>query len=132
MDIVSALAAFAAYFFSGFAMVLVFLFIYTRITAHDEWALIKENNQSAAFGFVGTCLGYVIPLASAAVNSVSLLDYVIWGVVALVVQLLLFAAVKVYMPRISDKIEANQLAAGIFLGGVSISGGVLNAACMTY
>lgn len=132
MDIVSALAAFAAYFFSGFAMVLVFLFIYTRITAHDEWALIKENNQSAAFGFVGACLGYVIPLASAAVNSVSLLDYVIWGVVALVVQLLLFAAVKVYMPRISDKIEANQLAAGIFLGGVSISGGVLNAACMTY
>ncbi|HDJ1438157.1 DUF350 domain-containing protein [Serratia rubidaea] len=132
MDIVSALAAFAAYFFSGFAMVLVFLFIYTRITAHDEWALIKENNQSAAFGFVGACLGYVIPLASAAVNSVSLLDYVIWGAVALVVQLLLFAAVKVYMPRISDKIEANHLAAGIFLGGVSISGGVLNAACMTY
>ncbi|MDK1706385.1 DUF350 domain-containing protein [Serratia rubidaea] len=132
MDIVSALAAFAAYFFSGFAMVLVFLFIYTRITAHDEWALIKENNQSAAFGFVGACLGYVIPLASAAVNSVSLLDYVIWGAVALVVQLLLFAAVKVYMPRISDKIEANHLAAGIFLGGISISGGVLNAACMTY
>ncbi|VTP59971.1 Predicted membrane protein [Serratia rubidaea] len=95
-------------------------------------ALIKENNQSAAFGFVGACLGYVIPLASAAVNSVSLLDYVIWGAVALVVQLLLFAAVKVYMPRISDKIEANHLAAGIFLGGVSISGGVLNAACMTY
>lgn len=132
MDIVNALAAFAAYFFSGFAMVLVFLFIYTRITAHDEWALIKENNQSAAFGFVGACLGYVIPLASAAVNSVSLLDYVIWGAVALVVQLLLFAAVKVYMPRISDKIEANHLAAGIFLGGLSISGGVLNAACMTY
>ncbi|MEB6337173.1 DUF350 domain-containing protein [Serratia rhizosphaerae] len=132
MDIISALAAFSAYFFSGFAMVLVFLFIYTRITAHDEWALIKQNNQSAAFGFVGACLGYVIPLASAAINSVSLLDYVIWGAVALVVQLLLFAAVKVYMPRISDKIEANHLAAGIFLGGVSISGGVLNAACMTY
>lgn len=31
MDILSALAAFASYFFSGFAMVLVFLFIYTRI-----------------------------------------------------------------------------------------------------
>jgi putative membrane protein len=36
------------------------------------------------------------------------------------------------MPRISEKIEANHLAAGIFLGGVSVSGGVLNAACMSY
>ena len=111
MDILSALAAFASYFFSGFAMVLVFLFVYTRITPHDEWALIKADNQAAAFGFVGACLGYVIPLASAAINSVSLLDY---------------------LPRISDKIESNHVAAGIFLGGVSISGGVLNAACMTY
>ncbi|MNE57488.1 hypothetical protein D3C80_1524550 [compost metagenome] len=110
----------------------MFLFIYTRITPHDEWALIKADNQSAAFGFVGACLGYVIPLASAAINSISLLDYLLWGVVALVVQLLLFAAVKIYMPRISDKIESNHLAAGIFLGGVSISGGVLNAACMSY
>lgn len=132
MDILSALAAFASYFFSGFAMALVFLFVYTRITPHDEWALIKADNQAAAFGFVGACLGYVIPLASAAINSVSLLDYLLWGVVALVVQLLLFAAVKIYMPRISDKIESNHVAAGIFLGGVSISGGVLNAACMTY
>lgn len=66
MDILSALAAFASYFFSGFAMVLVFLFVYTRITPHDEWALIKADNPSAAIGFVGACLGYVIPLASAA------------------------------------------------------------------
>ena len=74
----------------------------------------------------------MIPLASAAINSISLLDYLLWGVVALVVQLLLFAAVKIYMPRISDKIEANHLAAGIFLGGVFVSGGVLNEACMSY
>ena len=62
MDILSALAAFASYFFSGFAMILVFLFVYTRITPHDEWALIKADNQSAAFAFIGACPGYVIPL----------------------------------------------------------------------
>ena len=71
----------------------------------------------------------MIPLASAAINSISLLDYLLWGVVALVVQLLLFAAVKIYMPRISDKIEANH-GRRDFPGGVSVSGGVLNAACM--
>ncbi len=58
----------------------------------------------------------MIPLASAAINSISLLDYLLWGVVALVVQLLLFAAVKIYMPRISDKIEANHRPPGFSWG----------------
>lgn len=130
MDILSALAAFASYFFSGFAMILVFLFVYTRITPHDEWALIKADNQSAAFAFIGACTGYVIPLASAAINSISLLDYLLWGVVALVVQLLLFAAVNLHAAH--QRQDRSEPRPPGFSGGVSVSGGVLNAACMSY
>ncbi len=103
MPIVTSLLAFASYFFIGFAMVLAFLFIYTRVTPHDEWALIKENNGTAAIGFGGALIGYVIPLSSAAINSVSLVDYITWGVVALVVQLLIYFAVRLYMPRLSQR-----------------------------
>ncbi|WP_075183020.1 DUF350 domain-containing protein [Pantoea sp. 1.19] len=132
MLLLHSLLAFASYFFLGVAMVLAFLFIYTRITPHHEWQLIKDNQPAAAIGFVGALLGYVIPLASAAVNSVSIVDYLIWGAVALVVQLLMFGLVKLYLPRIGEKIAANHLAAGIFLGGVSLAAGILNAACMTW
>ncbi|PKH25861.1 hypothetical protein CIG19_04905 [Enterobacterales bacterium CwR94] len=132
MLLVHSLLAFATYFFLGFAMVLVFLFVYTRITPHNEWQLIKDDNAAAAIGFIGAVIGYVIPLASAAVNSVSIADYLIWGVVALVVQLIIFGVVKIYLPRVSEKIEANHMAAGTFLGGVSLAAGILNAACMTY
>ncbi|MCL2893964.1 DUF350 domain-containing protein [Brenneria tiliae] len=132
MIIVSALLAFASYFFIGFVMVLAFLFIYTRVTPHDEWTLIKQNNGAAAVGFAGALIGYVIPLASAAVNSVSLVDYITWGIVALVIQLVIYGAVRLYMPAISQRIQHNEVASGVFLCTASLGGGILNAACMTY
>lgn len=132
MPILQLLLAFSSYFFTSCAMVLVFLLIYMRITPHNEWRLIKENNLAATWGFIGALLGYIIPLASVAINSVDLLDYLLWGAVALVVQLLVFTAVRLFIRDISQRIEEGQHAAGLFLGAVSLGVGILNAACMTY
>ncbi|GAB0688766.1 hypothetical protein BT09F21_18620 [Escherichia coli] len=62
MHILDSLLAFSAYFFIGVAMVIIFLFIYSKITPHNEWQLIKNNNTAASLAFSGTLLGYVIPL----------------------------------------------------------------------
>jgi len=124
--------AFCAYFFIGLVMINCFMFIYTRITAHDEWTLIKENNSAAAITFGGAILGYVVPLASAAINSVSITDYLIWGAIALVVQLIIYGGVRLYMPKLSEKIINRNVAAAIFMGVASLAGGILNAACMTW
>lgn len=75
MHILDSLLAFSAYFFIGVAMVIIFLFIYSKITPHNEWQLIKNNNTAASLAFSGTLLGYVIPLSSAAINAVSIPDY---------------------------------------------------------
>lgn len=85
-------------------MVIIFLFIYSKITPHNEWQLIKNNNTAAALAFSGTLLGYVIPLSSAAINAVSIPDYFAWGGIALVIQLLVFAGVRLYMPALSEKL----------------------------
>lgn len=61
MHILDSFLAFSAYFFIGVAMVIIFLFIYSKITPHNEWQLIKNNNTAAALAFSGTLLGYVIP-----------------------------------------------------------------------
>ena len=132
MLFLESLLAFCSYFFIGVAMVLCFLFIYTRITSHDEWRLIKDNNVSAALAFSGTLLGYIIPLSSAAINSVSIPDYLLWGVVALVVQLLVYGGVRLYMPKLSEKIINGNIAAGLFMGSAALAGGIFNAACMTW
>ena len=46
MHILDSLLAFSAYFFIGVAMVIIFLFIYSKITPHNEWQLIKNNNKN--------------------------------------------------------------------------------------
>ncbi len=128
------LISFSLYFAVGLALLLAFKFFYVLVTPHDEWKLVKEEkNVAAAIGFIGAVIGFALALASAASNSVSLIDFVIWGVVALVAQSLAFAIVRfLLMPRIVQRINDNEVSAGIVLGGVSIAVGLLNAACMTY
>ena len=102
MHILDSLLAFSAYFFIGVAMVIIFLFIYSKITPHNEWQLIKNNNTAAALAFSGTLLGYVIPLSSAAINAVSIPDYFAWGGIALVIQLLVFAGEQMFKQVIEE------------------------------
>jgi putative membrane protein len=61
-----------------------------------------------------------------------LADMVLWGIVALVVQILTFLMVRMIFPNLVADIPANKVSKGIFLGAVSIAVGILNAACMIY
>lgn len=128
------LSNFALYFSISLALLLGFKFTYAFITPHDEWKLVKdEQNTAAATGFVGAIIGFAIALGSAASNSVSILDFAVWGVVALIAQTVAFALVRfIFMPKIVQRINDNEVSAGIMLGGISVSVGLLNAACMTY
>lgn len=128
------LSAFAIYFALSMVLLLVFKYIYTFVTPHDEWKLVKEGqNSAAAIGLVGALVGFSLALGSAASNSVSIIDFIIWGAVALIAQTIAFAIVRfLFMPRIVERINANEVSAGIVLGGVSVAVGILNAACMTY
>jgi putative membrane protein len=130
----SGLSSFALYFSVALVLLLMFKFIYVLITPHDEWKLVKEEqNSAAAIGFIGAVIGFALALASAASNSVSLIDFAVWGVIALIAQTIAFAIVRfLFMPRIVQRINDKELSAGIVLGGTSVAVGLLNAACMTY
>jgi putative membrane protein len=123
---------FLVYFAAALALLAAFIVIYEKITPYDEFKLIHEGNTAAAFSLSGSILGFVIPLASAVRGSVSLVDMAIWGVIALVVQLAAFVAVKMMIPSITKDIPAGNSAQGFFLGSVSLAVGLLNAACMSY
>ena len=61
----------------------------------------------------------------------TVLEMALWGGVALIVQLFVYFLVRLPMPRISQRIEDDELAAGIWLGATSLVAGILNAASMT-
>jgi putative membrane protein len=128
------LGDFATYFAVGLVLLMCFKYMYALVTPHDEWKLVKDDkNVAAAIGFIGAVIGFSLALAGAASNSVGLLDFVIWGVVALIAQCFAFLIVRlIFMPKIVKRINDNEVSAGIVLGGTSVAVGLLNAACMTY
>jgi putative membrane protein len=133
-DLITSILHFSSYFGISLLFLVIFKYLYKFITPHDEWKLIKEEkNTAAAIGFGGAIVGFAIALGGAASNSVSLVDFATWGAVALVAQSMAFALVRFgFMSRISHRIDANEISAGIMLAATSIAVGLLNAACMTY
>jgi putative membrane protein len=125
------LPAFLSYFGSAMLLLLLFGFIYTRLTAHDEFELIRHGKSAAAIALGGSLLAFALPLCSAIVHSVSLVDFLIWGVIALLIQIVTFFAVRVFLSNLSQRISNNELSAGIFVALTSLSVGAINAACMT-
>ncbi len=125
---------FSLYFGVSLIFLVLFKYVYKFITPHDEWKLIKEEkNTAAAIGFGGAIIGFAIALGGAASNSVSLIDFATWGVVAFIAQSLAFALFRFgFMRTIIQRIEANEVSAGIMLTATTIAVGLLNAACMTY
>jgi len=132
MEYLSGLGAFLIYFGTGVASVVVYFLVYTWVTPHNELTLIKENNVAAAAAAMGSLIGFVLPVTSAMIGAIDIVDCILWAIIAMVVQLLSYLVVRILlMPRISSRIEAGELAAGMTLGGVSLTAGLLNAAAMS-
>ena len=128
----SGLDAFLLYFALCVAFVALYLGIYVQVTPYREFALIREGNGAAAASLSGSLLGFVLPLASAVVHSVNAWDMALWAGIALIVQIAVYAVVRLLLPEIGRHIPEGKVGAGVFLGAVSLAAGILNAACMTY
>jgi len=130
-DFLANLSEFLLFFVVAAALTVIFVLVYSRVTKHNEIALIKEGSTSAALAFSGSLIGFALPLASTMISSFTVLELALWGLVALVVQILVYFLIRLPMPRISERIESDEVAAGIWLGACSIVAGILNAASMT-
>src|ERR1051326_290937 len=85
---------FLLYFFVSATLLVLFLIAYTLLTRIHEWRLIGSGNTAAAVALGGAMIGFALPLAAAMIRSQSLIDSMITAVIALVLQLLCFAAMR--------------------------------------
>lgn len=131
-DFFLGLFAFAAYFAGGVGFCALFCILYTRVTGHDEFGLmVGEQNASAAIAFGGSLLGFSVALAGAIHHTGSVPEFVMWGFVALISQIVAYALARLSYAGLSRAIEDNAIAAAIWVAAVSIAAGVLSAACMS-
>lgn len=127
----TAVVGFIIYIVAAGILFALFQFIYTRLTPHKEFVLIRENNTAAAIALGGSLIGFALPASSIISYSVSVLDFVVWVVIAAVVQLLAFSATSFVLKGLSDRIAKGETAAAVYAASVAISVGFLNSACMT-
>ena len=126
------LPAFLVYFCTAIIAVLAYLLVYTRITPHNEFELIRNNNPAAAIALGLSLLGFSLPLISAIAHSANVWDCMIWSLIALIVQIVVFFIVRIPVPNLSQRIADGELAPAIWLGLASLAFGAINAACMIY
>lgn len=123
---------FLAYLGTALVLLVAFVTIYLYVTPYDEIELIRANNTAAAISLSGALLGFAMPIANVIAHSDTLLDLAVWGVIAGVVQLLAWLLARVALPHLQDDIAAGRAAPATFVAALSITVGLINAACMTY
>jgi putative membrane protein len=128
----SALPQFLSCFLMAMLMLSVFWSVYTFLTPHDELSLIRQGNTSASLALVGALIGFSLPVAAAVLHSVSLMSLIQWSLVAMALQLAVYAGLRLLMPNLGELIAQDKPAGAILLAGLSIVCGVLNAASMNY
>lgn len=112
--------------YAGSSLILLWLFtwLYKLWTPYDEFVQMKRGKKAPAFAMGGAMLGFTFPIISLSYNGVNWMDFVIWSVVAGVVQLVLFKVLYRVIPMDID--EDNQ-AIGIFYAFAAICVGLINA-----
>ena len=105
------LPAFLVYFCTAIVAVVAYLFVYTRVTPHNEFQLIRDNDPAAAIALGLSLLGFTLPVVSAIAHSANVVDCLIWSAIALIVQIVVYFIVKIPVPDLSARIAAGELAA---------------------
>ena len=124
--------AFLVAFMAAGVFTIAFKYIYQWVTPYNEKALIRQGNLAAAIALAGALIGYELPLASALSHTVSLPEFAAWATLAGVIQIAAFTGVRlVALPDVKARVENGETSIGVYLAGISIAVGVLNAACMT-
>jgi putative membrane protein len=117
-----------------FAVTLVLLalgaMVYMLMTPFHERDLIRQGNVAAGLVLAGTLVSLALPLAATLATSTHTLDIVLWGLVALAIQLAAFRLAAALLPGLREMIEGGNAAAACTLTGIQLAVALLNAGAM--
>jgi putative membrane protein len=120
----------------------ILAFVFT--TPYNEFQLISDGAgtdapekvnaaKAAAHDLGGKIIGLCIILASATYHSLGLLDLLIWGLIAIVFQVLVFYIFEWITPfRVVSEIPKGNVSVGIFASRLNIACSLLMAALISY
>jgi putative membrane protein len=113
------------------AIFFVGLVVYFSLTPYRELKLLREGNVAAAIVLAGEMLALAVALGAMLAHSVSVPDILLWGGIAIILQLIAAAAVAVVVRHLPAAIERGDIAPALVLAAAQLSAGILNAAAMS-
>jgi putative membrane protein len=130
-SMLSAIIGYATHVIASALLLGVFFYLYTWLTPFDEVALIHAGKTSAALSLGGALIGFSLTLGSAIVHNATLMEVVVWAVLAMVVQVIVYVVTSRMLHTVVAEISAGNTAMGGFMGSLSLVAGVVNAACLS-
>jgi putative membrane protein len=118
------------------------VFLFT--TPYKEFQLIRDGAdatdpqktaaaKAAAHDLGGKIIGLSIVLASAVFHSLNLWDLVLWGVIGILFQVLVFYLFELLTPfKVVSEIPKGNVSVAIFASRLSVASGLLMAALISY
>ncbi len=109
-------------------LLLVACIVYVLLTPWKELALVRGGNGAAGLALAGAIAGLALPISSALASSVSLVDLLIWGAVALLLQLIAYRIVDLILRDMPKRIENDEAGAAIVLIAAKLATALILAA----
>lgn len=102
--------------------------VHVLLTPMKEMKLIRQGNISAGISVAAVIVGLAIPMAACLQTATSVYNILIWGVVAILLQLLAFRVVDLILGDLPKRIEQNEIGAALVLAAVKIAAAMVMAA----
>jgi putative membrane protein len=113
---------------SAGVMLVVSSTIYVLLTPWKEFAEVRRGNAAAGFALGGAIAGLALPMSSALASSITLIDFAIWGLVALLLQLIVYRLVDLLLGGLPKRIEQDEIGAAAVLVSAKLASALILAA----
>ena len=112
------------------ALLMASCIVHVILTPMKEMQLIRAGNVSAGISVGAVIVGLAVPMSACLATATSVYDILIWGVVAILLQLLAFRAADLLLRDLPKRIERDEVGAALVLAGVKIAAAMIMAAAL--
>jgi putative membrane protein len=120
------------------------ILFFNLTTPYNEFRLIRDGadlgdpskvaaSKAAAHDLGGKIIGQALVLASAVYHSVSIVDLIIWGLLGIAFQIIVFYLFELLTPfKVVAEIPKGNVSVGVFSFCLSAASGLLMASLISY
>lgn len=135
---------FLMYLSTAIPLMIFGIYVFTHTTPYDDFALIRSGGEvesachvdaaiAAALDISGKVLGLTLVIASAIWHAVNIIDLILWGIIGIVVEVLVFCLLRCIVPlKVIEEIPKGNISVGLFSATLSVASGLLLAALLSY